>query len=73
MMDGLEAKAEQAQTQAEQAMTGLRETLLALLAARTIPCSDDVRARVLECQDQAALQRWFAAGDDRRDRRRRLC
>ena len=65
-----EAKAEQARVQAEaattqaevataQAVTGMRETILALLHARGIPCPEDVRSRLMSCNDFPTLQRWL--------------
>ncbi|AUX21561.1 uncharacterized protein SOCEGT47_020470 [Sorangium cellulosum] len=59
MMESLEARAEQAQGQAEQAMKGLREAILAALEMRRMPCPDEARARLLSCQEPATLQRWL--------------
>ncbi|AUX32219.1 MULTISPECIES: Uma2 family endonuclease [Sorangium] len=59
MMSDLETRAEQAQAQAEQAMLGLREALLAALEMRGRPCPEPVRARVLSCQEPAMLHRWL--------------
>ena len=53
------AKAEQATAKAEQALAGLRDAIVALLEARGIPCSDDVRARLSSCEDLPTLQRWL--------------
>ncbi len=54
-----EAKAEQAQTKLEQAVSSTQANLLTFLAARGIPASDDVRARVMRCDDLTLLQRWL--------------
>jgi Uma2 family endonuclease len=54
-----QAQAEQAQAQVEAAVAGVRSTLLALLEARGLPCTDDVRARVLGCVDLPVLERWL--------------
>jgi Uma2 family endonuclease len=59
MMADLEARADEAQAQAEKALTGLRDAILALLEARRIPCPEDTRVRVLSCQEPATLQRWL--------------
>ncbi|AUX46954.1 uncharacterized protein SOCE26_084640 [Sorangium cellulosum] len=59
MMTDLEARAEQAQAQAEQAMEGLRGAILAALRMRGIPCPDEAHARVHSCQEPATLQRWL--------------
>ena len=53
------AKAEQAAAKAEQAVTGLRGGVFAALEARGLPCPDDVRARLMQCDDPATLQRWL--------------
>ncbi|MDC3955071.1 Uma2 family endonuclease [Polyangium jinanense] len=54
-----EAQAEQAQAKAEQALTSLQNSLLAIVAARGIPCSDDDRERVRSCVELETLQRWL--------------
>jgi Uma2 family endonuclease len=59
MVESLEAKAEQAEAKVEQALASTRENLLAVLAARGIPGTDDARARVAACEDLALLQRWL--------------
>lgn len=59
MVEDLTAKADEAAAKAEQALTGLRAGVLAALEARAIPCPDDARARVMACDDPAALQRWL--------------
>ncbi|MDI1429379.1 Uma2 family endonuclease [Polyangium sorediatum] len=59
MMQSLEAKAEQAEAQVEQALTSLQNSLLAIIAARGIACSDDDRERVRSCADPEMLQRWL--------------
>lgn len=58
MVESLEAKAEQAEAKVEQAVASTRANVLAVLAARGIPDADDARARVMECNDLALLQRW---------------
>jgi Uma2 family endonuclease len=60
IQENLEAKAEQAQTKAEQALAGLREGLLTLLDVRGIPCSDEARARVEGCAEPSTLRRWVS-------------
>ena len=59
MVEELEAKADEAAVKAEQAISGLRGGGLAALEARGIACPDDVRARLLGCDDPATLQRWL--------------
>ena len=63
MVSDLEAKADDAQARVEQIETemvdGLREDIVSLLDARSIPCSDAARARVQECRDPAVLRRWL--------------
>ncbi|MDC0741925.1 Uma2 family endonuclease [Polyangium mundeleinium] len=54
-----QAQAEQAQAQAEQALTSLQNSLLAIVAARGIPCSDSDRERVRSCVELETLQRWL--------------
>lgn len=77
MVESLEAKSEeaeekveQAEAKVEQAVGSTRENVLAVLAARGLPGVDDARARVMNCDDLALLQRWLvralsatAAGD----------
>lgn len=65
LMENLEAKADEAEARAEAerldveaARAGLRDTILAVLVARGLPCPEDVRSRVLACSDVAHLQRW---------------
>lgn len=58
MVESLEAKAEQAEAKVERAVVMTRENVLAVLAARGIPGADDVRARVMSCDDLAVLQGW---------------
>ena len=53
MVEDLEAKA-------EEALAGLRVGVLAVLSARGIDCPDEVRARVMSCDDPATLQRWLS-------------
>jgi len=59
MMHSLEAKAEQARTEADRALASLQDSLIAIAAARQIPCSDDERARIRDCDDPAMLQRFL--------------
>lgn len=59
MVADLEAKAEEAQTQAETALGALREGIAALLDARGISCSDEIQARLASCMDVTTLQRWL--------------
>jgi Uma2 family endonuclease len=56
-----QAQAAQAQAQAAQAQAqaALRETLVALLGARGIVCSDEGRARLDRCTDLATLRGWL--------------
>jgi Uma2 family endonuclease len=58
-----DAQAEMADARAEigQALTALRGSILAVLADRGVPCSDEARARLLSCSDSAELQRWLLA------------
>lgn len=53
------ATAEQATAKVEQALAVVRETILGVLDARGIPCSDEARARVASCDDLPTLQRWL--------------
>ena len=55
------AQAEQAQAQAraEQALEALRQGITALLGARQIAGSDEIRTRLASCGDAAVLQRWL--------------
>lgn len=54
-----EAKAEQADTKAEQALAALRAGVLAVLASRGIEAGADARARLDCCEDPATLQAWL--------------
>ena len=53
------ARAEQATARAGQAIAGLHVGILAALETRGIPVTEDLRARVLSCDDPAMLQRWL--------------
>lgn len=59
MMARLEDKSNAAEEQAQQALSVVREGILALLQSRGLPCPEDLRARVLSCEDPATLQRWL--------------
>jgi Uma2 family endonuclease len=59
MLVDLTAKADEAQTQAEAALTALREGITGLLGARGVACSDEARERLSSCGDAATLQRWL--------------
>jgi Uma2 family endonuclease len=60
MVGALEAKAEEAETKAEQALAaGLRQGILAVLDARGIACPDEAHERLMSCEDPATLQRWL--------------
>jgi hypothetical protein len=61
MSEEREARARLAavQAQAEQAMAGMRATLLGLLEALGLPCPEDVRAQILACAELPVLQRWL--------------
>jgi Uma2 family endonuclease len=54
-----EAKAEQAETQAEQAVAGLRVGILAVLQSRGLSFTDAQREGVEACADPARLQGWL--------------
>lgn len=57
-----DAEAERATREADHAraaLDGLRTAVLAALGARGVSCPDELRARVLACDDPAALQRWL--------------
>jgi hypothetical protein len=58
MIKNLEVKAHQ--TQADQALVGLREGLLVILDMREIPCPDEARARIEACVEPSTLRRWLA-------------
>jgi len=60
MVDELGVKADQASTQAEQALGVARAGIFAVLEARGVPCPEDVRGQVSACDDPATLQRWLA-------------
>jgi Uma2 family endonuclease len=51
--------AEQAQAQLEEALACSRENVLAMLATRLLPCTDEIRTRVMTCEDLQLLQRWL--------------
>jgi hypothetical protein len=66
MVADLEARAEeaasqttQAQEQATQALSALREGIAVFLGARGLIVSDEARARLASCSDPATLQRWL--------------
>ena len=59
MMAGLEAKTEEARAQAEKALVGIRQSIVALLVARGIPCSEGFPHQVFACEDTETLQRWL--------------
>lgn len=59
MVESLEAKAEHAEAKVEQAVASMRENVLAVLAARAVPGTQDARARVMSCDDLTLLQRWL--------------
>jgi Uma2 family endonuclease len=59
MVNELNAKADQSGAQAEQALAVARAGIFALLEARGIPCPEEVRARVSECDDPAILHDWL--------------
>jgi Uma2 family endonuclease len=59
MVEDLEAKADEAEAKVEQALSGLRAGVLAALEARAISCSEEARARVMNCDDPSTLQRWL--------------
>lgn len=59
MMESLGTKAQQAQEQADQALQGLREGLLAILDVRGISCPDEARARIQSCAEPSTLRRWL--------------
>ncbi|MEP7120919.1 MAG: Uma2 family endonuclease [Byssovorax sp.] len=52
-------QATQAQEQATQALTALREGIAALLGKRGLACSDAARATLASCSDATTLQRWL--------------
>jgi Uma2 family endonuclease len=54
-----QAQAAQAQAAQAQALEALRQGTLALLGARNIPCSDELKARLASCSDVSTLQRWL--------------
>lgn len=58
MVESLEAKAEQAEAKVERAVVMTRENVLAVLAARGIQGVEEVRARVMGCDDLGVLQGW---------------
>lgn len=55
----LEARVDEAQAQAEKALTALLEGIAALLGARGITCSSEAQARLSSCSDASTLQRWL--------------
>lgn len=60
MMGSLEAKAEQAQAQTDEALVGLREGLLTILDLRGLSCPAEARARIDACAEPALLRRWMS-------------
>jgi len=59
MVESLEAKAEQDQMTIGRAIAAMQESILAALAARAIPVSDEARGRVTSCDDLPVLQHWL--------------
>ncbi len=57
-LEAARAREEAARAGEEAARAGLRDTILAVLVARGLPCPEDVRSRVLSCSDVALLRRW---------------
>lgn len=57
--DEAEARVEQATARADKALAGLRAGVFTALEARGLPCPDEIRSRVLACDDPTALQRWL--------------
>ena len=50
---------ERAEQESKQALAAVRSTILSLLAARGLPCTEEVERRVAACADVAMLQRWL--------------
>lgn len=59
LMAEVEAKAERRQMEIEQALTGTRETIAAMLRLRSIPCPEEALSRLRACDDLPTLQRWL--------------
>jgi|SRR5580700_6681484 hypothetical protein len=54
-----EAKADENAARADRAIAALRAGILTALDTRGIAATDDLRARVLSCDEPATLQRWL--------------
>jgi Uma2 family endonuclease len=59
MLTDLEAKAEASSGRAAQAVAGLRTALISAMVSRRLEITDEMRARVAECDDPAVLQAWL--------------
>ncbi len=61
LLEGMVANLQSKVGDAQALLNAFRESILAVLADRGIPCSDDARARLSSCDDPAELQRWMLA------------
>ena len=59
MVADLEARADEAATQVEEARQALRNAIAASLGARGVSCSEADRERLASCTDLSQLQRWL--------------
>jgi len=59
MMQSLEGKADEARAEAESARAALQDGILALLEARGLDGSQELRERVRACSDVDTLKRWL--------------
>lgn len=59
IMTDLEAKADEADAQAAQALDALRQGIAALLEARGLPLSAELRAHLGSCTDPGTLRGWL--------------
>jgi Uma2 family endonuclease len=61
LLEGMVANLQAKAGDAEALLSAFRDSILAVLADRGVPCSGDARARLLSCSDPAELQRWMLA------------
>ncbi|MFT3769665.1 MAG: Uma2 family endonuclease [Minicystis sp.] len=59
MVEELSTKADEQQARIEQMLTGMREAVVAAIAARGIAMSDEARERLASCDEVAKLQGWL--------------
>jgi hypothetical protein len=60
MVDELNVKADRATAVNERFVATVRSSLYGILAMRSLPCPDAVRARIDACDDPDTFQRWLS-------------